>query len=118
VVVAEWAAFRAFLTAETRPVARTPDKPIPRAAGITMRSRRRQDGDIMELLFISRNPAGTEADPVSYHTPGRSDGRAIALRPPAPRLAYPTAVFTYSESVGIEIPTVLQISATVCFFSR
>ena len=61
-VVAEWAAFRAFLTAETIPVARTTNTLIPTVAGITVRSRR-QDRDIVELAFISGDPAGTEADP-------------------------------------------------------
>ena len=63
-VVDEWAAFRAFLTAETMPVARTTNMPIPRAAGITVRSRR-QDGDIMELAFILCDPAGIGTDPIS-----------------------------------------------------
>jgi hypothetical protein len=64
VVVAAFAAFRAFVTAETIPVARTDNRLIPTAAGISVRSRR-QDGGIVELAFIAGNPAPTEADPIS-----------------------------------------------------
>ena len=49
--------------------------PIPSAAGIVLRSRRRQEGDVVELTFIVRDPPGTEADAISYHTPGCGDGR-------------------------------------------
>jgi hypothetical protein len=63
VVFADWAAFCAFLTSETRPVAMTNNRLIPAAILITVRGRR-QDGEMVELAFIFGNPAGTEADPI------------------------------------------------------
>ena len=62
-VFADWAAFCAFLTSETTPVART-NRLIPMATLIRVRSRR-QDGDNMERAFMSRDPAGTKADLIS-----------------------------------------------------
>jgi hypothetical protein len=53
VVVDDWAAFRAFLTAEAIPVTRAAKRLIPTTAGINLRSLGRQDGDIVELEFMS-----------------------------------------------------------------
>jgi hypothetical protein len=53
VVVDDWAAFRAFLTAEAIPVARATKRLIPTSAGNTLRSLGRQDGDIVELELMS-----------------------------------------------------------------
>jgi hypothetical protein len=78
VVFAEWAAFRACLTADTRLVPAIASKPIT-AAVIAQRSRRRQDGGIPEVAFIAESPTGiSKADSMLHHTLGSGERRILA----------------------------------------
>jgi hypothetical protein len=54
VVADDWAALRAFLTAETMPVARATKRLIATTATIDLKSRRRRNVDIVGLEFMSR----------------------------------------------------------------
>jgi hypothetical protein len=53
VVVADWAALRAFLTAETKGVTRTTSRLIAVTAGIALTNRGRQRVEIVDLEFMS-----------------------------------------------------------------
>lgn len=67
-VVAEWAAFLAFLTADTRPAAGTARIPTTSEAGMALRKRCLNFRAAMDLILIAGHPEGS--GPIPDRTPG------------------------------------------------